>query len=734
MPTFQHNIQDYLLAAQKESLITDFTISFNEGHVSCHKAIISQASNHLHSLILNNQHEYHIDKSEEASFEDLVAVIQALYGRSLPLTNKTVLSILFLSKSLSFSELSQCSHNVVTSWQQTTYINPVATILNNLRCDEFKDHEIIFHDFSLKIHKFFFASISPYFKAKFTKQWLDSNDTTSDFSMLLQVSPSSFSNFFTSFYDGKLEVNFENAFDYCHLAWYFQLSKLEKFVEDFIVNSKAEYQWVTSLVLKAINCEDYRFIKIISTKIAEIPDLSSCDPIPVHPLFFQNLTSNIDVSWLLKCLVFSYSNYAEDNVWTPQSLEKSIETIKFDTLPVDEIYQIIEPLFSKSDLFDVLSSFSLSIFSKFTSQVPLNWFTWFIVESDLRKEFNLISQVSPLLNEIITPENIDQVSVAPFISETLLLFAINFKQGTSIYWSLLCLIELWSRSQLNLEEFSRILMGFDLSETSFELVHSVLGKLFSDEILRPILFEFVSVKLLPRLVDENSEQASVISKLEADNNSKDNKITLQHRQIDELQREISQKDMLLNLPLVQKAINKIQELAKQQALDTEVNQEFISKGGLQFLASSKGSSITISDNDLVATKTGRGGSWANSFVAIQHPVKGKLVLTLLKFDLYFCTLLGFFDPSYLQIDYCFQTSHSLVVNSDGTQFWVNHQQSGPSEGPISRKQQIIIEFNNNQATFSVPSLGYSHIVTWPTGYVFGLTLYDQNTSWKLSRS
>ncbi|KAL0217709.1 hypothetical protein RCL1_008289 [Eukaryota sp. TZLM3-RCL] len=565
MLTFQHNIANSLLVAQKERFLTDFDISFSNQSLSCHKAMVSPYSQRIHSLIQRNVDSHDVSEVDYASFEDLESLILSIYSRSLSLTNANALGFFLLSKALGCSELESLCVTVLTKTSPTTFGPSIDTILNNLRYDEFKDHEIIFHDFSLKIHKFFFASISPYFKAKFTRQWQDSNDTTSDFSKLLQVSPSSFSNFFTSFYDGKLEVNFDNAFEYSHLAWYFQLSEFEKFAEDFILSSKAKYQWVTSLVLKAIKCEDYRFIKIISTKISEIPDLSSCDPIPVHPLFFQNLTSNIDVSWLLRCLVFSYTNYSEDNVWTPYSFEKSIEKIKFDTLTINEIYQIIEPLFSISDLFDFLSSLSLSIFSKFSSQVPLNWFTWFIVEGDLRKEFSLISQVSPLLNEIITPQSINQVPITSFNSETLRLFAINSKKEHLVIWMINCLIELWSTSQLIVEEFSRILMGFDLSETRFELVYSAFGKLFSDEISKSILFEFVSLKLFPRLVEENNEQRNQIiqkDKLMLQYEKKEAEVKHQEEEEHRLERDQISEELKRNPDFMQSVCKNTNELPK----------------------------------------------------------------------------------------------------------------------------------------------------------------------------
>ncbi|KAL0224592.1 hypothetical protein RCL1_002504 [Eukaryota sp. TZLM3-RCL] len=564
------------------------------------------------------------------------------------------------------------------------------------------------------------------------------------------ISPSSFINFFTSFYTGKLEVNLENAFDLSHLAWYFQLSELEKFVNNFIENSESEYNWVTSLVSKAIISEDYRFIKIISPKISKIPNLSNCDPIPVHPLFFENLTSNIDVSWLLRCLVFSYKNYSEENVWTSKSLEKSFEQVKIETLPIDEIYQIIEPLFSISDLFDFLSSFSLSIFSKIPSQVPVKWFIWFIVECDKRKEFNLISQISEILNEIITPESIDQVQVTSFNSETLRLFAINSKKEHLVIWMINCLIELWPTSQLNVDEFSRILMGFDLSETRFELVYSTLAKLFSDEILRPILFEFVSIKLVPRLVKDSHDKFMSISV----------EIEQQNNELKEQKKINEQLQKVLQLPIIQQAFQqeeeareiklkpereakeaeerRLAELAKQQALEAQLNQEFINKGGVKFLASNKGSRLRLSENDLLVTKTSGGSSWDNSFIQINHPVKGKVVLTLRNFSsgrYDFTTYIGLFDLSHCQASICYYYAHALYVHSGRTQFYVNYSNTGQSNpGGISVGQQIVIDFNNDQVTFSVSSLGYSHTVTWPSGYVFGLCIAWQNTPWQISSS
>ncbi|KAL0225400.1 hypothetical protein RCL1_003312 [Eukaryota sp. TZLM3-RCL] len=760
MVTYTHNSLEYLLRCLRETLLTDFELTFNDQTVFCHKAIVSQSSRRLQTLIQRNQDSYDLGDDDEASIEHLITIIKSFYGEVLGLNSDNTLPIAFLSKSLSCNDLSAKCKEVVKTLTLSKFQTNVETILENLSNDNFSDHQIIFHDQSVHIHKFLFAAISPYFKAKFSRNWQESEENTTDFSKLLQVSPSSFINFFTSFYTGKLEVNLENAFDFSHLAWYFQLSELEKFVNNFIENSDSEYNWVTSSLLRAITSEDYRFIKIISSKISEIPNLSSCDPIPVHPLFFENLTSNIDVSWLLKCLIFSYSNYSEENVWTTKSLEKSFEKINFDTLPIDEIYQIIEPLFSISDLFDFLSSFSLSIFSKFTSQVPLSWFSWFVFECDKRKEFNLISQVLEFLDEIITPENISQVPITSFNSETLLLFAIITKKEHLVIWMINCLIELWSNSQLNVEEFSKILMSIDISESQYELVYSTLSRLFSDEILRPILFEFNSLKLVPRLLKDALEEKkrlgiemikqekiiveqskNIDELLRANNEQKRINEQLQNQLVDinKVLEPIIKQQQAMELKLKQEREAKeaeekrLAELAKQQALEAQLNQDFIDKGGAKFLASNKGSNLSLSENDCFGSKVS--GGWDNAFVQINHPVKGKVVLTPTSFGGYHNTFIGLFHESHIQTSNCIRNAHALFIYKNHTDFWINNSSTGPHPSSIiSINQQIIIEFNNQQVTFSIPTCNYSHTITWPSNHVFGLAIGEQGNSWRVSSS
>ncbi|KAL0217275.1 hypothetical protein RCL1_007856 [Eukaryota sp. TZLM3-RCL] len=257
-------------------------------------------------------------------------------------------------------------------------------------------------------------------------------------------------------------------------------------------------------------------------------------------------------------------------------------------------------------------------------------------------------------------------------------------------------------------------MGFDLSESRFELAYSALGKLFSDEILKPSLFEFVSLKLFPFCVEES--------------HLKDNTITQQLNTITELDRQLVDKNCLLAIPSVQNAVKHYQEAREDELKRQEIEQRTL-RCGLKFLSSNRGSNIIWSDNRLVATKTGDGG-WENSFVAIKNPAKGKVFLTLLNFEKDFATCIGFFDRCHLQNRFCFHNAHSLLVHGAMTQFFHYHDISGPSKsGPISKAtSHCEVHPWSTEVTFSIPSLGYSHTVTWPSGYVFGLAMFCPSTS------
>ncbi|KAL0220713.1 hypothetical protein RCL1_000567 [Eukaryota sp. TZLM3-RCL] len=450
MTTFVLDLLSSFLFSLEHPILCDFEITFSQTSFSCHRAVVSQSSRSLAKHIANNETSFDLDDNDEVSVDDVRFFLNSFYGQVVALTPLNSLQLFLLAKELGCAELVSACKKVLQTSTPSDFQIDMVKLLQGLVNDQFKDHKIVFSSVSIEIHKFLFASISPYFKTKFSRKWQESEENITDFTGLLKVEPSSFSSFFNSFYNGKLEVNLDNAFDYSHLSWYFQLSELEKFCNNYILESKAEYSWVTSSVLKAINCEDYRFIKIISTKISEISDLSNCDPIPVHPLFFQHLTANINVSWLLKCLVYSFSNYSEENIWTPQTLQLAAKKIKISLLNVDTL-----------------------------------------------------NHISTMVEQVKSETNNEQSTIAVLYLETLHLFAKRSRKQHIVLWIVKCLIKLWKSKSVSVQDFSKVLLSLNLDETRVELVHSLLLPLASDELLRNTTFEFISTSVVPRMISQH---------------------------------------------------------------------------------------------------------------------------------------------------------------------------------------------------------------------------------------
>ncbi|KAL0220414.1 hypothetical protein RCL1_000268 [Eukaryota sp. TZLM3-RCL] len=232
MSTFTHKLLDYLLLAQQDSILTDFEVAYNEVKFPCHKAIVTLYSSHVVQCLANNLSSYEVDENDEITTDDFISAMKSMYGKTLSLRGNNVLPFLFLSKSMGCSEFEQLCREVIRSSGSCNH-GSVNTLLKKLEKDNYKDHQIIFHDAVFNFHKFLLATFSPYFRAKFSHQWEDTSSHTSDFTGLLQVSIATFSSFFKSFYNGVLSLSLENAFEYNHLAWYFQLSQLEQFTESF---------------------------------------------------------------------------------------------------------------------------------------------------------------------------------------------------------------------------------------------------------------------------------------------------------------------------------------------------------------------------------------------------------------------------------------------------------------------------------------------------------------------
>ncbi|KAL0209333.1 hypothetical protein RCL1_007273 [Eukaryota sp. TZLM3-RCL] len=150
----------------------------------------------------------------------------------------------------------------------------------------------------------------------------------------------------------------------------------------------------------------------------------------------------------------------------------------------------------------------------------------------------------------------------------------------------------------------------------------------------------------------------------------------------------------------------------------------------KFIGETKGSSLELSNDDCLVRSTRR--CWDNSFIAINHPLNGRITLTLrsTRSDGWFNSYIGYFNPNNCQDDDCWK--HFIGINpyDDVTYFRTNGSYEKVTS-ELSPSQSIIISFKNNKVTYSTLHSGWSRTVDCVDGWVFGIVVYREDESWSI---
>ncbi|KAL0212392.1 hypothetical protein RCL1_006018 [Eukaryota sp. TZLM3-RCL] len=149
----------------------------------------------------------------------------------------------------------------------------------------------------------------------------------------------------------------------------------------------------------------------------------------------------------------------------------------------------------------------------------------------------------------------------------------------------------------------------------------------------------------------------------------------------------------------------------------------------KFVPETKGLNLLLSENDLVveSKNDGRRGS----FVLINHPVVGKVTLTLRSTGIRGCfeSLIGFFRPSTCQEPSCYSYFTGIRSCHEGTDFLTN--EVSDLDQTMSISHSVEVSFDNNIVTYSTPHTGWSRTVDCVHDWVFGMSVYSKNESWKV---
>ncbi|KAL0216979.1 hypothetical protein RCL1_007462 [Eukaryota sp. TZLM3-RCL] len=698
--TYQHNSLQALKNCLDNQLHPDFSLSFKNSSLHCHNALLSPSSQLLASLITQQTNDYTITSDLDASDNILSSVLSTFYGHPLSLSKANIIDVLHLSWNLKAVDLYNFTKDCIVNKRDATFQLPINKILNNLLNDNFKDQSIVYQNKSIQIHKFLLASVSGWFKKKWSHNWQghDFIENTSEFTDKLHVNQDCFETFFKSIYAGQLVLSTENVFDYSHLAFYFEFNDLTKFINEFIKQTPSDVEWIFPAIEKANTSLDLRFVALMSDKLACISDLSNRDGISVEPEVLKTFNFNsVNNQWILKCLTKSFLE-CNDQLWNCQEVSTCLNLIDLNRIKVVDLYYIIFPLLKVSELFQVCVEFSLRVFSTFSATVPIEWIKWFIEQTNQHDSTSALEDFSILLETIVVKSRVSSLILTQLKPFSLQLFALNCKSSHLVLWVLNLLVKSFKSKIVSTSDLGTVLNSICLDFTDSANVYQVIDYLINDESSSIVVNEFIVKKVFPKVVREREE--------------------LKKRQEEQrnVQQELEKRQKELEKRLKRK--QKRNSNASLQAISTPIQLNIEPKYA-RFSAETKGSSLTLSNNGTVVTSSGC-GSDRDTFVTIEHSSSVKrMSFTLLKKDGgtltgTIGTYLGFSDISSRDVKY------GVSLQSSGCDKRINGSNKDRLGPYLQVNDSIIVDLTENQATFSHSNGSWSVTIDIHRDLVFGI--------------
>ncbi|KAL0209254.1 hypothetical protein RCL1_003512 [Eukaryota sp. TZLM3-RCL] len=155
----------------------------------------------------------------------------------------------------------------------------------------------------------------------------------------------------------------------------------------------------------------------------------------------------------------------------------------------------------------------------------------------------------------------------------------------------------------------------------------------------------------------------------------------------------------------------------------------------KFIGETKGSCLELSNDDCLVRSMKNFNE--NSFIAINHPLNGRITLTLRirRSDDWFSSFIGYFNPNKCQDNSFLKFFTGIQLCFRGTNFSRLLRTYGSCEynvtSAILPSQSVVISFTNNIVTYSTPHSGWSRTVDCVDGWVFGISLFYEGELWSI---
>ncbi|KAL0217133.1 hypothetical protein RCL1_007616 [Eukaryota sp. TZLM3-RCL] len=156
---------------------------------------------------------------------------------------------------------------------------------------------------------------------------------------------------------------------------------------------------------------------------------------------------------------------------------------------------------------------------------------------------------------------------------------------------------------------------------------------------------------------------------------------------------------------------------------------------VNFVVETRGRNLSLSNSRLTLTSNVNAGDL--SFVAINVPQSGIFTLQLLTTlkdndNDKFGSFIGYFDPSYCQSSECYKYFTSIYVFSSGTHFITTGECETNVSDVLTVKDLVDISMTELDVTYTISKCNWSKTVPRTTGWVFGIVVFCDGESWRVS--
>ncbi|KAL0228388.1 hypothetical protein RCL1_004531 [Eukaryota sp. TZLM3-RCL] len=793
----QHNIHEKLLTLRENGVLTDFDIIFGDESFPCHKAVAVLASRAIAFCVGSNVAYLVVPDDTDTTTEVIESVVYTFYGSALEVTGVTAYEVTEFARLIDSSPLVKVSKTTIKQLKPQTFSPSFTSILSELQNDQFREFSLVYKNVRINIHKFLLATLCPVFLSRFQ---LQPDDNEWNFTNLLTVQESSFEEFFTSFYKDKITITLENLFDISHLAFYFKMSSLESCCDSLMNSAEPLVSWIFPSLESADKADDLRFVERLASVLVKVDDLAQSDPVAIKPDVFYKLCPNVNVFWLSTVLVHSYFHYDANNnqrVWTPNEVEKALNQIDTNTLTINQLYTIIEPLLKVEELYSVLSEFSLTRFTIEKSEIPSEWLVWLMVELDKNEptnELNLTTRFASLLSKVFSKAKLSLIEPLVLHPKSFNVYLSNITQQYLILWFIRSLIISWEvENHWTIEIFDEILAIVNLENVDSRELIAVLRPLEHIVELFDFYCKFMSIKVTPLVIRDYAKTSEELSTSKQELTRKSEELTrksqeltrksqendslkrskeevekkeeLERKRREELEIESNSKTTTINnlqsensklksivdrhAEVIRRAEEEEEEEERRRIEEEQKRLEeerqrllpsyrsnplsFIAKnpnnffnicgGKVKFLSETRGSKLTLSNDDLQVTNTGD-GNMDNSFIAINRPPTGKVVLIANNVS---DSRIGVFDPSKAQSD-PYNHMSGIRIGSSDFAVYLRGSSSNRTNTTITR---VEVEFTQSNFKITLPQANWSRDYVYEEGWVFGLFMWDNGDSWSI---